>query len=264
MPEQRPHGSVWFRADERTARPRLSRERIVTAAIELLDAEGVEGFSMRRLAARLHAGTMSLYSYVATKEDVLDLALDAVMDEIELDGEDAPPKHWRADLTGQLVQSRRVMQRHTWITALIGTRPLLGPTSLARSERFYAALERAGLSGPELVAAVSTLFSYVHGYVAAENVWRSRVGSREDELDLRRRAQRHVVAHADRYPALARNAGLDRVGPGPDGGADLGDADLGDPDFGDAAFGDGFARGLDLILDGIEAALGRGTVRGAP
>ncbi|MEW9548889.1 TetR/AcrR family transcriptional regulator [Nonomuraea sp. NPDC050783] len=78
MPE-----SIWFRDDARPRRPRLSRERIVEAAVALLDAEGVAGFSMRALAARLHAGTMSLYEYVTSKEDVLDLALDEVFSEIE-------------------------------------------------------------------------------------------------------------------------------------------------------------------------------------
>ncbi|WP_021591282.1 TetR/AcrR family transcriptional regulator [Actinomadura welshii] len=57
----------------------MSRERIIEAAVALLDAEGVDGFSMRRLAARLNAGTMSLYEYVKSREDVLDLAMDAVM-----------------------------------------------------------------------------------------------------------------------------------------------------------------------------------------
>lgn len=80
--------AVWLRDQGPPRKPRLSRERIVIAAVELLDAEGAEGFSMRRLAARLNAGTMSLYAYVETKEDVLDLALDAVMAEIELDTPD--------------------------------------------------------------------------------------------------------------------------------------------------------------------------------
>lgn len=122
---------MWLRDEEPPRKPRLSRERITQAAIELLDAEGVDGFSMRRLAARLDAGTMSLYQYVATKHDVLDLALDAALAQIELPApEDAP---WRATLTRQLSQSRQVMRRHPWIPVLMGTRPLLGPHALARS-----------------------------------------------------------------------------------------------------------------------------------
>jgi AcrR family transcriptional regulator len=163
MPE-----SIWLRADDpRPRKPRLSRERIVEAAVALLDAEGVAGFSMRALAARLGAGTMSLYQYVASKEDVLDLALDEVIGEAELRERDS----WRTLLTDQLTQSRQVMRRHPWAPALTATRPLLGPNALARSERFYAALAEAGLSGPELVAAVGALSFYVNGFVTAENTW---------------------------------------------------------------------------------------------
>lgn len=246
MPQ--PRRSVWFR-DEKPRRPRLSRERIVAAAISLLDAEGVDGFSMRRLAARLDAGTMSLYAYVASKEDVLDLALDAAMGEVELD-EDPPPGtperppedlpadgSWRAVLTRNLTQVRQVMRRHPWVTTLVGTRPLLGPNALARSERFYAALVRAGgtldtKGGPLLVAAVSALFSYVHGFTAAENAWRTWVTDPAGETELRRQAQQHLVEHAERYPTLSRHAQLE-----------------------DADFDAGFARGLGIILDGIQTQL---------
>ncbi|MGH8931364.1 MAG: TetR/AcrR family transcriptional regulator [Egibacteraceae bacterium] len=230
MPKPRPPQTVWFRDEQRPRKPRLSQERIIQAAIELLDAEGVDGFSMRRLAARLDAGTMSLYAYVAAKEDVLDLALDAVMAEIEVEGTaDAP---WRAILTRQLVESRQVMRRHPWIPGLIGTRPLLGPTALARSELFYTALTRAGLDGPRLIAAVGALTFYVNGYVAAENVWRSWVGDPSQEAELRRQVQEHIAKHADLYPTLSQHAQLDN-----------------------ADFDGGFALGLKIILDGIEAQL---------
>lgn len=242
-----PRRSVWFR-DDKPHRPRLSRERIVAAAVSLLDAEGVDGFSMRRLAARLDAGTMSLYAYVASKEDVLDLALDAAMGEVDLH-EDSPPdtperppedaagSSWRAVLTRHLTQVRQVMRRHPWVTTLVGTRPLLGPNALARSERFYAALVRADgtldtMGGRLLVAAVSALFSYVHGFTAAENAWRTWVNDPTGETELRRQAQQHLVEHAERYPTLSRHAQLE-----------------------DADFDAGFARGLGIILDGIQAQL---------
>lgn len=82
--------SVWF-AEERPRKPRLSRERIVRAAVEVLDAEGVGGFSMRRLAARLNAGVMSVYEYVRGVEDLYDLAVDEAFAEITLPGDDSGP-----------------------------------------------------------------------------------------------------------------------------------------------------------------------------
>ncbi|MBF8189865.1 TetR/AcrR family transcriptional regulator [Nonomuraea sp. K274] len=217
--------SVWFRDGERPRRPRLSRERIVEAAVALLDAEGVAGFSMRALAARLKAGTMSLYEYVKSKEDVLDLALDAVMGEIDLVECDS----WRATLAGQLTQSRDVMRRHPWLPALTATRPVIGPNALARSSLFYAALARAGLSGPELLAAVGSLSYYVNGYVAAENTWWATVRTPAADAEARDRVGRYLDEHT---PELAGHAQVN-----------IDDFDR------------QFALGLDIILDGIETRL---------
>ena len=223
----RPHDTVWLRDDQRERKPRLSLERIVDAAIDLLDVEGVDGFSMRRLAARLDAGTMSLYEYVRTREDVLDLALDAVWTEITLDEPEGAG--WQVAVTRHLQQSRRVMRRHPWIPALMSTRPLLGPNALARSERFYTSLRQAGLDGPPLLAAVGTLTYYVQGFVAAENIWRTVVRDTSDEAEVRRQAQAHIEKHAHLYPTLSRHAQLDN-----------------------ADFDGQFTLGLQIILDGIE------------
>ncbi|HEY8527832.1 MAG TPA: TetR/AcrR family transcriptional regulator [Acidimicrobiales bacterium] len=227
---QRTRRALWLRDDDRPRKPRLSRERIVAAAVDLLDAEGVDGFSMRRLAARLQAGTMSLYEYVPSREDVLDLALDAALGEIELRQPTTAP--WRDVLAEQATETRRVMLRHPWVPGLVGTRPLLGPASLARSERAYAALHRAGLAGPALVAAISALYSFVHGFVATESTWRTQLPDEADEADLRRQAEVFLAERADLYPTLADHARL------------------GDDDF-DA----GFALALDTVLDGIAARL---------
>jgi AcrR family transcriptional regulator len=233
---------VWVRGEPPPRKPRLSRERIVAAAVDLLDAEGVDGFSMRRLAARLDAGTMSLYEYVASREDVLDLALDAALGEIELTeppalaappepaGPPGPAALWRPILTESATETRGVMLRHPWIPTLIGTRPLLGPASLARSERAYAALHGAGLDGLPLIAAISALFSYVHGYVAAENTWRTQGPDEADGTELRRQAQAHLDEHASLYPTLSSSARLE-----------YDDLD------------EGFTLGLTIVLDGIEA-----------
>jgi AcrR family transcriptional regulator len=219
-------GSIWLR-DEPPRRPRLSRERIVAAAVSLLDAEGAARFSMRALAARLHAGTMSLYEYVRSKEDVLDLALDEVIGEIGIaEGDDRP---WREVLAAQFTQLRDVMRRHPWVPALTATRPLIGPNALARAERAYAVLARAGLSGPELVAAVGALSSYTNGFTASENTWWRTVRTAEADAEARRRVQGHLDTHTT---TLAEHAHVDI-----------------------ADFDAQFALGLRLVLDGIERQL---------
>jgi AcrR family transcriptional regulator len=221
MPE-----SIWFRDDAGPSRrPRLSRERIVEAAVALLDAEGVPGFSMRALAARLRAGTMSLYEYVKSKDDVLDLALDEVFGEIA--AEERPT--WRETVVCQLTQSRDVMRRHPWVPALTATRPLIGPNALARSRLSYTTLARAGLSGPELAAAVGALWYYFNGYVAAENTWWATVRTPGADAEIRARVSRFLERNA---ADLARHAHVD-----------------------DGDFDRGFRLGLDLVLDGVEARL---------
>lgn len=225
MPE--PPRGIWF-TGERRRRPGLSRKRIAGAAVSLLDADGVGALSMRRLAARLDVAAMSLYEYVGNKQDVLDLAVDEAIAEIEVDGSADLP--WRQAVAQQLARSRRVMRRHPWLPALMASRPLLGPNALARSEFFYSLLDRAGLAGPRLTAAVGVLTYYVQGYVAAEVTWRDTHRDRGGETELRDRSQRHLDEQRALYPTLARHAELDN------------------DDF------DGsFALGLETILDGIEA-----------
>ncbi|MFI6289050.1 TetR/AcrR family transcriptional regulator [Streptomyces sp. NPDC051018] len=223
--------AVWFAEEKPPRKPRLSRERITRAAVALLDADGVEGLTMRRLAARLDAGAMSLYEYVGGKEDVLDLAVDEAVAEIGLTG--TAGLTWREALTRQLIESRRVMRRHPWLPALMSTRPLLGPHALAGSEFFYSLLQGAGLEGPRLTAAVGSLTYYVQGYAATENSWRTLHRAPDTEADVRGRAQEYIDRRKELYPTLARHA------------------ELGNDDF------DGsFALGLHTILDGIEAQLG--------
>ncbi|MEU6710604.1 TetR/AcrR family transcriptional regulator [Nonomuraea sp. NPDC046802] len=217
--------SIWLREEGPARKPRLSRERIVEAAVALLDAEGQAGLSMRALAARLRAGTMSLYEYVRSKEDVLDLALDEVIGEIEPAG----PGPWREVLVGQLTQNRQVMRRHPWVPALTATRPLLGPNALDRSRRVHTALAGAGLSGFELSAAVGAVTYYVNGYVAAENAWWAAIRTPEADAEIRERVYRHLREH------VAELATLSQV------------------EYGD--FDGAFLLGLDLILDGIQARL---------
>lgn len=216
--------SVWFR-EKPARRPRLSRERIVAAAVALLDGGGLDGFSMRALARRLDAAPMSLYEYVTGRGDVLDLALDAVIGQIAVAPDDEP---WRDALLGQLCRMREVMRRHRWMPTLMATRPLIGPNALARSERFYTALAQAGLSGPTVVAAVGALSHYATGFVAAENTWWSTVRTPADDRSVRAEVARHLAEHA---PRLAEHAQVE----------------IDD-------FDDQFTRGANLILDGVAGA----------
>ena len=132
---------IWLRPERSTRgpAPAHSRAAIAAAAIALADGAGIAGVSMRRIAAALGAGTMSLYNYVPKKEQLFDLMLDAVAAEVELP--DAPSGDPREDLKRFAWQSLAAMRRHPWVPALILTRTSIGPNSLRHVEYFLSVVE---------------------------------------------------------------------------------------------------------------------------
>lgn len=229
-PEDVP-GAVWFRA-EKTSRagPQLSHERIVATAVELLDRDGVQKLSMRRLAERLGAHATSLYWHVATKDDLLDLALDAVFAELDLPGEHSAA--WQDDIEAFMTGLRSVLLRHPWAPTLAGSRPLMGPNALRASEFTYTALTTGGFEGVHLSSAAATLTHYVIGSASSEAVWRER----SDEAATRSAVDAHLRARIDEYPTLA------------------GHFPLLDEDDWDAHF----HRGMRLLLAGLASPEARG------
>ncbi|MFJ4684785.1 TetR/AcrR family transcriptional regulator [Streptomyces sp. NPDC088789] len=191
-------GAVWFRTPQRRRRtPALSRDRIVAAAVERLDREGVDGLSLRKIAADLDAHATSLYWHVPTKGDVLDLAVDEVFGEIALpDGH--PAMDWKEVVLAYMHQLRAMLLRHPWAASLAGTRPLAGPHALERSEAVYAALARAGFSGATLAAAAAGVSNLVIATAATQAAWASR-----PESDSRDALRSLISERQDRYPTLA-------------------------------------------------------------
>lgn len=139
-------GAVWFREPRPAGRTSaLTRERIVAAAVALLDEHGAAGLSMRKLAEVLNVHATSLYWHVPHRDDLLDLALDAVFADVAL-----PARHsaeWREDVAAFMDQLGAALLRHPWSGPLASSRPLLGPNALARSEFVFAALVGAGFRG---------------------------------------------------------------------------------------------------------------------
>lgn len=231
--------SVWTRpARTRTGQPTLSREQIVRSAIELLDTEGATGLSMRRLGARLGSGATSLYWHVATKDDLLELAVDEVMGEIYVpEAGDAP---WRVGVSVMADGTRAMLLRHPWVIGLLGTRPTIGPNVLRMSDRIVALFSAAGFSGPDVSYAYSLVNSHVIGAATIEAAAAAAV---------RRSGQPAAELRASMQPYMDRVAGelkaYDRWRQ-EDGVAEMHPEDT---------FGQSFAFGLDRILDGLELFL---------
>lgn len=143
----------------------LSKQRVVVEAVRLADREGVDGLSMRRLAGALGAGAMSLYHYVASKEELLDAMIDVVFEEIELPPEETD---WQSAMRRRAVSARQVLARHPWAIGLMESRTSPGPANLRHHEAVTACLRRAGF--PVLMATHANwlLDSYVYGFALQE------------------------------------------------------------------------------------------------
>lgn len=143
----------------------LSKRRLVVEAFRLAERDGVDGLSMRRLASELGVGAMSLYHYVASKDELLDAMIDAVFDEI-----DVPPDtvDWRSALRRRAVSARQVLTRHPWAIGLMESRTAPGPANLRHREAVTACLRTAGFTVVMAAHANWLLDSYVYGFALQE------------------------------------------------------------------------------------------------
>jgi len=197
----------------------LSRERIVATAVELLDAQGIDGLTIRRLADRLGAGAMSLYWHIDNKEGVLDLALDAVLD-YQRSPQIGEIQNWRAAIVHMLEDWRATMLRHPWSASLLPGRAL-GPNILGRLELLAECLSRAGVADAEMNVAIWSLWNYVMG----ATITRTSFDLSDDD---RAAGQQRLTRFSARYPTIERS----RL--------------LLDDDWGGT-----FSKGLDFLLDGL-------------
>ncbi|MHA6764188.1 TetR/AcrR family transcriptional regulator [Streptacidiphilus sp. PAMC 29251] len=176
---------IWLRP-ERTGRgpePAHSRAAIAAAATAIADADGLDAVSMRKVAAALGAGTMSLYNYVPKKEHLFDLMLDAAAGEYALP--DAPSGDPRADLALLAREELAAMRRHPWMPGLSVSRPSMGPHALRCTEYFLGVLADAGVEwdgGTRM-----EMFALFNGFVCQFAEWErtaARGGSEQWQTEL--------------------------------------------------------------------------------
>ncbi|RAG85990.1 TetR/AcrR family transcriptional regulator [Streptacidiphilus pinicola] len=243
-PAAAPQVSVWVRPPKErkrgTAPGGLSRQRIVQAAVELLDAEGDQGFSMRRLAAELGVTPMSVYWYVDNKGELLELALDEALGEMRI-----PPLaedgDWRDHLRVMAHEYRDFYRRHLWATRVAGEVLPLGPNALFFSSSAIAAAERTGLPPEQCGGALGLLFQFVYGFATSEAQQLIRV--RESGLTEEAYHEAVMGLASDIDPRHLTNA--ERVMPHKEGTTLSTQRD------------DTFAASLEIALDGIEARVRR-------
>lgn len=159
--------NIWMRPERpaRGPKPTYSRAQITEAAIHIADTEGLEAATMRRIAAEIGAGAMSLYRYVPSRDNLVELMADRLMGEIDLTG--LPSGDWRADLTRYADQTRAMWLRHPWIATVQRSLPSFGPNQLLLIERLMGALDPL-VSIDENLALTAMLNSYIEGAVREE------------------------------------------------------------------------------------------------
>lgn len=144
----------------RGPKPGLTVPRIVAAAIELADAEGLAALSMRNLATALDVGTMTLYRYVPGRAELVALMVDEVTRPGELPD---PAAGWRARVSAAAHGEWALYRRHPWVLHIAQGRPMLGPNAMDATEIALRNFADTGLSPREMIAAVMTISSFVAG-----------------------------------------------------------------------------------------------------
>ena len=207
------------------SREPLSRDRVLRAALTVADDGGLDGLTIRSLAQRLGAKPMSLYHYVANKEEILDGLVDLVFAEIELP---EPSGRWREEMAKRARSARAVLRRHPWSIALLESRTSPGPATLRHHDVTIGALRAGGLSIVQTAHAYAVLDAFVYGFAVQESSlpFEGPDGAAEVAGPIME------LMRAGDYPHLVEFATEHAMLPGYD-------------------FGDEFEVGLDLVLDGI-------------
>ena len=240
MQDKQPIPSVWTRPKKKE-HPALSVEQIVGEAIGLLDEEGIEQLSMRKLGARLNAGATSLYRHVANKDELIELVVDEVYGELEVPPV-AKPEEWRASTAAVARSMRAMMLRHPWVGMVLGQVGMkaLGPNLSRLSGEIMAVLQTAGFSAVEADKVMNTLISYVIGMATSEAAWiqviaRSGKSEREWVAEVLPAAMKSVQDRPELAEPLLASSGKDP-------------SEIRDENF---------EYGLETVLDGCGVRLGR-------
>jgi AcrR family transcriptional regulator len=192
------------------ARETLSREEIVDAAVRVLDTDGLDALSMRRLGQELGAGATSLYWHVRNKDELLDLVLDRLVGEIVDEVSLAAPADWRV-VAGDVARAfRRVLVRHRHITPLLGVRQAVGPNALRGLDMLVGRLSATGFTPGEAFIAGNAVINWAAGFAVFE--CRSPLGpgaTAEEQARYGREYDAFLGAlPPDRYPMMSQLGSL--------------------------------------------------------
>jgi AcrR family transcriptional regulator len=227
---------IWFRQEPASRRPAHTRAEIARAALEIADSEGFEAVSMRKVAQRLGAGTMTLYHYVRNKNELIALMSDAVMAEVVVP-EGELSDDWRTALTQIANRSHDAFRAHHWVFQKMGDDGVPGPNGMRHFEQSLQAVVGLGLGREQTFEVIGQIDDYVFGYSLRE------VQEREEQEHGWTPATVDFFKHelaTGAYPLIAEFFGDDFEAAFEEAMAFIADEGR-------------FHRGLARLLDGIEA-----------
>jgi AcrR family transcriptional regulator len=240
---------IWSRPQPGARSPRFSRQEIAAKALEIADRDGLDAVSMRRVAAELGAGTMTLYHYVGNKQELFDLMEDAMMGELLVDPEQLR-SGWREALAAIANASRETWRRHPWLHGASNQRLSIGPNGIRHFDQSLEAVASTGLPLERQMEVVAQVDDYVAGYCQRENDILSAPESQraedwEEQLRPISTYLREQLATGE-YPRVAEF--------------------VGEEDFADVVRrlvassepDERFERGLQRLLDGVALEIERG------
>jgi len=215
-------------APRREQRQPLTAERVIAGAISLADEIGIEAFTLRKLADAIHVKPMTIYHHVPSKVAIIDGMVDAVFGKIELPSAELG---WRPAILARSRSMRDVLARHPWAAPLMDNRTSPGAATLRHHDAVLGCFRRAGFSLALTGHAYATIDSFLYGFALQEASLPATAGAEVAELG----AEMAEQMSADLFPHLAEFTAGHVLQSGYD-------------------FGNEFDFGLNLILDGLEAA----------
>jgi TetR/AcrR family transcriptional regulator, tetracycline repressor protein len=220
---------------EAAPREAVTPDRMADAALRIIDAEGMDGLTVRRLAQELAVGTMTLYWYIQNKDEILDLVSDRILAGLTFP---SPEQDWRASVREGAGAVRAALLRHAQAVPIMLGRGSFGPNGLRLIEASIAVFRAAGFEPDDAADAYFTISNFVTGFCIFQT---SAVSIRNrSDIDVRGYAQlirQYIEAlPPDRYPNLQAAA----------------------PRIFSASLDDRFAFGLDCLIAGFEARLNAG------
>ncbi|GHH38127.1 TetR/AcrR family transcriptional regulator [Streptomyces candidus] len=226
---------------DRGADAGLDRDRITATTVALLDADGLAKFSMRRLAAELHVTAMSVYWYVANKDDLLELAVDHVAAELDLpDPED--DTDWRVQLRQLAHGYREMLVRHPWAAPLMGRFLNIGPCMRAFSDAALRLMRKTGVPKERQGGTMAAVFQFVYGFATSEAQYYQLAAEAGVTADEFYREAMGVIAGELAGSQLLRDSTEVMEARGGDTVAEM--------------YGRDFDNALDVLIRGIEATSG--------